>query len=203
MKDERFGVFHPKLMLLVHESSLRVVIGSANLVCLYKLLLWFKLTPIVQEKYDYNDLENVVFIQDFPLLAQAVDAAEKLPRFAREIYDLLGHMQAPPSVKNELFKYDFARAKAHIVASVSGVFEGDAYNRYGHARLAQIVREIGAADPSRPPQVEMQVSISFLHCSKKVYIHFQIDVVVGFFKFILSTWTIPIIFGNRPLCKWR
>ncbi|KAI8139443.1 tyrosyl-DNA phosphodiesterase I [Fennellomyces sp. T-0311] len=141
MKDENYGVFHPKLMLLIHDSSLRVVIGSANL-----------------ERYDYNDLENVVFIQDFPLLAQAVDSPEKLPRFAQDIYDLLGHMRAPPSVKTELFKYNFARAKAHIVASVSGVFEGNGYKRYGHARLAQIVKEMGAADPSRPPQVEMQTS---------------------------------------------
>ncbi|KAI9494314.1 tyrosyl-DNA phosphodiesterase I [Zychaea mexicana] len=153
MKDERFGVFHPKLMLLVHESSLRVVIGSANL-----------------ERYDYNDLENVVFIQDFPLLTKHVDSADRLPEFAREIYDLLCHMHVPSSVKTELFKYDFSRAKARVVASVSGVFEGDdQYKRYGHARLAQVIKDIGAADPSRPPQVEMQTSslgglnISYLH----------------------------------------
>lgn len=32
MKDENWGVFHSKLMLLFHTSSVRVVIGSANLV---------------------------------------------------------------------------------------------------------------------------------------------------------------------------
>lgn len=32
MKDEKFGVFHSKLMLLFHQSSLRVVISSANFV---------------------------------------------------------------------------------------------------------------------------------------------------------------------------
>ncbi|KAI9248880.1 tyrosyl-DNA phosphodiesterase I [Phascolomyces articulosus] len=142
MKDDKFGVFHPKLMLLVHESSLRVVIGSANL-----------------EPYDYKDLENVVFIQDFPLLkTKPLDSKTQLKPFAREIYDLLGHMQVPSSVQAELFKYDFSRAKAHIVASVSGVFEGDQYSRYGHARLAKVIKELGAADPNRPPQVEMQTS---------------------------------------------
>ncbi|KAG2215600.1 hypothetical protein INT45_000962 [Circinella minor] len=141
MKDERFGVFHPKLMLLFHESSLRVVIGSANLV-----------------PYDYRDLENVVFIQDFPLAAKPVESKSQLPRFAQEIRDLLEHMQVPTSVKAELFKYDFSRAKAHVVVSVSGVFEGDDYKRYGHARLAQIVKELGAVDPDRTPQVEMQTS---------------------------------------------
>jgi hypothetical protein len=35
MKDEKFGVFHSKLMLLFHQSSLRVVISSANFVSEY------------------------------------------------------------------------------------------------------------------------------------------------------------------------
>lgn len=32
MKDDRYGVFHPKLMLLFHAQYVRVVIGSANMV---------------------------------------------------------------------------------------------------------------------------------------------------------------------------
>lgn len=32
LKDEKFGVFHPKLMLLFYGTSMRVVIGSANMV---------------------------------------------------------------------------------------------------------------------------------------------------------------------------
>lgn len=106
----------------------------------------------------------MVFIQDFPERASPVASFAQLPRFARDICDLLDHMQVPQSVKENLLNYEFERAKAHLVASVSGVFEGkDEYNRYGHARLAQIVREIGAADPDRLPQVEMQVSQSVSH----------------------------------------
>lgn len=153
LKDENWGVFHSKLMILVYENSMRIVIGSANL-----------------ERYDYNDLENVVFIQDFPLASKATTSITHLPRFARDIAELLKQMHVPSSVQGELLKYDFSRAKAHVIASVSGDFQGrDQYRQYGHARLAQIIREIGAADPNRPPRIEMQTSslgglnASYLH----------------------------------------
>jgi tyrosyl-DNA phosphodiesterase-1 len=46
--------------------------------------------------------------------------------------------------------------QAHIVASVSGVYLGKSqYNKYGHARLAEIVKEMGAE--AAKPKVEMQV----------------------------------------------
>lgn len=32
LKDQKFGVFHPKMMLLFYEAHMRVVIGSANMV---------------------------------------------------------------------------------------------------------------------------------------------------------------------------
>lgn len=35
LKDDKFGVFHPKMMLLFYEAHMRVVIGSANMVILY------------------------------------------------------------------------------------------------------------------------------------------------------------------------
>lgn len=66
---------------------------------------------IHQEPYDYRDLENVVFIQDFPERQHAVTHEEELPEFARDLCDLLDKMHVPPSVKQELFKYDFSRAK--------------------------------------------------------------------------------------------
>ncbi|KAL7334984.1 hypothetical protein PS15p_200532 [Mucor circinelloides] len=145
LKDSKYGVFHPKLMLLFHATSVRVVIGSANL-----------------ERYDYEELENVVFIQDFPKVDQPYKSISLLPRFARDICDLLDHMQVPTSVKDELLNYNFDNAKAHIIASVSGVFEGETeYRKYGHTRLADIVQGIvGSACNSKEkmPKVEMQTS---------------------------------------------
>ncbi|CAO3618381.1 unnamed protein product [Cunninghamella blakesleeana] len=140
MKDDRYGVFHPKLMLLFHARYVRVVIGSANM-----------------ESYDYNDLENVVFIQDFPLKPD--ESNNSKPAFLNDICDLLDKMQVPTSIKDELVKYDFAKAKAHIVASVSGVYEGEeSYKKYGHTRLSSIINSVGADNPSHPPKVEMQTS---------------------------------------------
>ncbi|ORX51710.1 phospholipase D/nuclease [Hesseltinella vesiculosa] len=146
LHNERYGCFHPKLMLLFYEGSMRVVIGSANLV---------------SEPYDYNELDNVVFIQDFPERPSTDPPCgiNDLPQFARDIADLLDRMQVPRSVKQTLAKYDFSKAKAKIVASVSGVFEGDDdYKKFGHPRLATVIEQIGAADPLRPPRVEMQTS---------------------------------------------
>ncbi|KAI7901975.1 tyrosyl-DNA phosphodiesterase-domain-containing protein [Cokeromyces recurvatus] len=144
LKNEKYGVFHPKLMLLFRDSSVRIVIGSANM-----------------ERYDYEDLENVVFIQDFPRLKTPHKTFSELPRFARDICDLLDHMQVPNSVKEELLKYDYNKAKAHIVASISGTFEGEEeYRKYGHTRLADIINEIvGPINDSKLlPKVEMQTS---------------------------------------------
>jgi hypothetical protein len=42
---------------------------------------------------------------------------------------------------------------------VSGVHEGDEYSRYGHTRLAKVVKEMYGSelDPTTFPKVEMQV----------------------------------------------
>jgi tyrosyl-DNA phosphodiesterase-1 len=98
LKDDRFGCFHSKLMLLFHHDSVRVVIGSANMV-----------------NYDYEDMENVVFIQDFPLLSTPQKSVTELPRFARDIVNMLDEMQVPASVKEELMKYDFRKAKVKTI----------------------------------------------------------------------------------------
>ncbi|KAI9033710.1 tyrosyl-DNA phosphodiesterase-domain-containing protein [Phycomyces nitens] len=141
MLDNTYGVFHPKLMLLFREDSLRVVIGSANM-----------------ERYDYEDIENVVFIQDFPKLSKKLNSVSDLPTFSKDLCHFLDRMSVPPSVKEAFLDYDFSKAKAHLVTSVSGTFEGNNYNKYGHTRLCNIIKEIGAADPDRLPRVEMQTS---------------------------------------------
>jgi tyrosyl-DNA phosphodiesterase-1 len=74
-------------------------------------------------------------------------------------------MEVPVSVKSELLKFDFSKAKAKIVASVSGVFEGEEdYKKYGHTRLAYVVRDIvNTTDPTYiPTKVEMQVKNTLL-----------------------------------------
>lgn len=53
----------------------------------------------------------MVFIQDFPKVDQPYKSISLLPRFARDICDLLDHMQVPTSVKDELLNYNFDNAK--------------------------------------------------------------------------------------------
>jgi tyrosyl-DNA phosphodiesterase-1 len=73
-------------------------------------------------------------------------------------------MEVPASVKNELLLFDFSKAKAQIVASVSGVFEGERdYRKYGHTRLADVVNNItngNKEEKSFPNKIEMQVKSS-------------------------------------------
>lgn len=142
-------------------------------------------------------MENVVFIQDFPKLASpSFKSTSELPRFARDICDLLDHMQVPDSVKEELLNYNFDKAKvsikkfmnskdvdlylssnktkAHIVASVSGIFEGeDQYNKYGHTRLAEVVKGMYGTElsPDAFPKVEMQVNNRITNCENTLLIH--------------------------------
>ncbi|KAL1934864.1 hypothetical protein VTP01DRAFT_7046 [Rhizomucor pusillus] len=139
MLNSKFGVFHSKLMLLVHDTYMRVVIGSANLI-----------------SFDYRDIENVVFIQDFPKLQKPVDT---LPTFAKDLEDVLDKLRVPASVKQELYNYDYSKAKAQIVASVSGTFEGADSKNYGHPKLAKIVKSmLSTSDLPCKPTVEMQTS---------------------------------------------
>ena len=46
----KYGTMHAKVMLLEFTDCVRVAISSANLV-----------------PFDYNEVENIIFIQDFPL----------------------------------------------------------------------------------------------------------------------------------------
>lgn len=52
-----------------------------------------------------------MFIQDFPKLDKPCKSIAELPRFAKDICDLLDHMRVPDSVKQELLQYNFEKAK--------------------------------------------------------------------------------------------
>ncbi|RUS23991.1 hypothetical protein BC938DRAFT_474297 [Jimgerdemannia flammicorona] len=144
MGNGNIGCFHAKLMLLYFGTFVRVVVGSANLM-----------------RYDWSELENILFIQDFPRLPSGpLPSASSLPRFAREIHDMLVRMGTPRAVNDALLDFNFAGAKAHIIASVSGMHEGTGprgYRTYGFARLGEVVRDIGAAvEGNSGPVMECQ-----------------------------------------------
>ena len=59
-------------------------------------------------------MDNVVFIQDFPQFTEPLKSTSELPVFAKELYDLLDKMRVPSSVKEELLKYNFEKAKVSV-----------------------------------------------------------------------------------------
>lgn len=62
--------------------------------------------------YDWKELENILFIQDFPRRTSGrLESAGMLPTFAKEIYDMLTMMGVPKSVVNALLDFDFSSAK--------------------------------------------------------------------------------------------
>lgn len=90
-----YGKMHAKLMLLFYNDSLRVVISSANLVA-----------------YDYNLIQNIVFLQDFPLRPSSANTpvAQQSP-FLDEIKRMLTAMTVPAATLCELDLYDYTKAK--------------------------------------------------------------------------------------------
>jgi tyrosyl-DNA phosphodiesterase-1 len=90
-----YGCMHIKLMILWFSKHVRIVIGSANLV-----------------GYDWDTLENVIFVQDFPIQEHSMSSAKS--NFYDDLQDLLTEMGAPHQVKSALDSYDFSRAKVDV-----------------------------------------------------------------------------------------
>lgn len=100
---------HAKLMLLVYPGFLRVVVSSANLV-----------------PYDWCQLENVVYVQDFP----ETKLDTKRPKLAlssslqADLKLFLSKCEVPSSVLDILESYDFGNSKVELVISVPGSVPG-------------------------------------------------------------------------------
>ncbi|OZJ02301.1 hypothetical protein BZG36_05066 [Bifiguratus adelaidae] len=144
MMNSNFGCMHAKLMVLWFKDFVRIVIGSANLM-----------------KYDYDELENVLFIQDFPRLTVS-RPLEQLPEFGAYLLDFVEKMGVPETVLEAMRAVDYTEAKARLVASISGVHDGRGtqFEKYGHPRLRDVVQEMGASCDfvARDAQLECQTS---------------------------------------------
>ncbi|KAJ3269086.1 hypothetical protein HK104_005185 [Borealophlyctis nickersoniae] len=125
MAGTEFGCMHSKIMMLWYPGFLRVVITSANLFA-----------------FDWELLENVVFVQDFPELPTAIPEGSSLGRFGDDLLSVLREMKIPRQVGVAMRKFDFGRARGVLVASKPGSFTGDDLSRYGHTALARVVRTV-------------------------------------------------------------
>ncbi|KAJ3205448.1 hypothetical protein HDU82_005192 [Entophlyctis luteolus] len=140
--SKAYSTMHIKLCILFYDSYLRVVISSANLV-----------------KYDWDTLENVVWMQDFPRITSKRSLASNDgttsetshdfssqclgERFRRDLIDLLRDMEAGEWVWRGLDEFDFTQCSARLVVSRPGKFGGDDLRRYGIGRLSSIASEMG------------------------------------------------------------
>ncbi|KAJ3187384.1 hypothetical protein HDU85_006672 [Gaertneriomyces sp. JEL0708] len=122
-----YGLMHIKLFILFYEDSIRVVIGSANLV-----------------GYDWEKLENVVWYQDFPLRPRRADAVvednDELrdgdDGFREQLISVLQEMGADQIIKS-VRKGDYSKANASLILSRPGI-QGS--SKYGLPALPHVTR---------------------------------------------------------------
>lgn len=114
-----YGCMHVKLMLLYYEDRVRVVIGSSNLV-----------------EYDWSQIENIVYYQDFRKLAVH---QKSTGQFKDDLLTVLTDMNCPIDVTARLQAFDFSNAIGRLVFSKPGSSRDI---EYGQKAMATIVREL-------------------------------------------------------------
>ncbi|KAJ1815175.1 hypothetical protein LPJ56_004643, partial [Coemansia sp. RSA 2599] len=122
-------IMHSKIMLLFYADYVRFVASSANLF-----------------DVDWTVLQNIVFIQDFPLHG----GRQRVSRFGSDLRGALRDLCVPEQVIGQLDDTDFSKAKAHIVTSVpSKLDEGRKHcAKYGVVRLHEVCQKMkGSVDP--------------------------------------------------------
>ncbi|KAJ3180017.1 hypothetical protein HDU87_002240 [Geranomyces variabilis] len=119
------GCMHAKFLLLFYPSFLRVVITSANLT-----------------DYDWERLENVLWVQDFILHKDPPQPS----RFGEDLVNVLTQMTVPDSIIRAVRNADFAPCGATLVFSRPGTHKGADLLRYGHPALAEAVRNLKISD---------------------------------------------------------
>ncbi|KAJ3247431.1 hypothetical protein HDU77_008613 [Chytriomyces hyalinus] len=161
----RNSIFHIKMGVLYRQDSVRVFIGSANLV-----------------DYDWNALENIVFVQDFPKKMGTSttgvvedDGNPSDTGFKNDVVGLLKEMGAATWVWEGLDAFDFRACKARLVVSKPGKYSGADMKGYGLGRLSAVAKEIAPNLSTLPnSDVSMMYTTSSLgSLSEKFLLDFE------------------------------
>ncbi|KAJ3217390.1 hypothetical protein HK099_005484, partial [Clydaea vesicula] len=124
-RQSGYGCMHIKLQLLWFDKYLRVVIGSGNLV-----------------SYDWEKLENVVFVQDFP----KIQNDDKVPDtdFKKQLLNLLKIFSVDEKILKDLESFNYSLASGKLVFSVPGTYKAESPNfkEFGLTRLSTVVKDI-------------------------------------------------------------
>lgn len=153
----QFGTHHSKLGILLYRTGLRLFIGTNNLI-----------------EVDNTCKTQGVYVQDFPLLADATssggatnrgglfDFQSDLGEYLREVCECCSAGAATTKLRSvvaSLPSYDFSGAKGVLVGSVPGRHSGRSLHKWGHLRVRAALQAyaLPAAFDSTCP-ILMQVS---------------------------------------------
>ncbi|KAF1981592.1 phospholipase D/nuclease [Aulographum hederae CBS 113979] len=141
--EGQVSCMHSKLMLLSHQTHLRVAIPTANATV-----------------YDWGEtgvMENSVFMVDVPRLKEGQDNPAGMTPFAKELFHFVQAMGLEPSLIKSLHNFDFANTK-HLafVHSIGGAHTGSDIERTGLCGLAKAVRELGLE--TKEPEIDFAAS---------------------------------------------
>ena len=155
--DMNYSCHHAKFFLVGFEDYLRVMIHSSNIInedCFKKTQgVWTEDFPIKQAGAGSSDFEDVLV--DYMKTLQAHKGGQL--RSWKGFGAAFGDEQL--TLADALRKFDFSRAKGHLVASVPGHHFGGKLHSYGVNRLAALLAKYGGAESQRrDDEIDIQFS---------------------------------------------
>jgi tyrosyl-DNA phosphodiesterase-1 len=131
IKDQ-YGCMHTKLIIFWFPDWIRIAIPSANLL-----------------DFDYETIENVIFVQDFPKVSGKHDKSH----FILELEAALRDLGVNEVELNQLEGYDYSKAVGRIITSRPGSHPKE---DYGLTRLASQTGKMNF--PQTPIMITAQVN---------------------------------------------
>ncbi|WWC88676.1 uncharacterized protein L201_003589 [Kwoniella dendrophila CBS 6074] len=190
-----FGSAHMKYFWIFYKTGrLRVVISTANMV-----------------DYDWEMIENTVFVQDFLPLPKAtpLQADNRTHDFPLQFSRLFTHSRIHTGLRNlikahpngskipftpeddfaDMGKYDWSKVKVRIVMSIPGTYTGfEEINKLGISRLGKILNEEGWI-----PKSGQKLDVEFQGSSLGTY---SLEWFSKFYSFISGKTAQQLV--NRP-----
>ena len=163
----KYGVFHPKIILLEFDKFIRVVVSSANLTL-----------------EDWTLLSQVIWLQDFPL-AKIEKSQLMKQEFYIQLNDFLEHCY-PESYSPliNIDNYDYSSAAIDLIVSITGRFTGNSISKYGIGRMKEIMKETKyATNPILTYQTSCFSAMKTDYL-KDLYSSWASKSLSGFFKYL-------------------
>lgn len=133
---------HSKLLLLFHESHLRIVVPTANMI----KFDWGETNADAKgEAWQAAVMENSLFMIDLPRHADGeVGQITELPHFGHELVDFLKAQKLRDNVVEGVLKFDFSKTeKCGFVHSIPGEQSAQFSSRTGLPGLRTNLRKLG------------------------------------------------------------